>query len=101
MRRADISQGICRLYKWQFWWTKEYSRRNNLELKGVPAVEYENLEKVVETIASCLRVELSFHDLDIVHRVPTKANSAPNVVVKFLPRSVHDKVLKSAKKEQA
>lgn len=75
---------------------KQYSRRNNIELNGVPVAENEDLTSVVNKVGSCLNVQISAQDIDAVHRVPTKG--LPNVVVKFLSRSPRDKVLLAAKK---
>ncbi|XP_077548403.1 uncharacterized protein LOC144161646 [Haemaphysalis longicornis] len=75
---------------------KQYSRRNNIELKGVPVVENEDLTSVLNKVGSCLNVQISAQDIDAVLRVPTKG--LPNIVVKFLSRSPRDKVLLAAKK---
>lgn len=96
---AQIKKELCDTRK-QLIDLQQYSRRNNIELKGIPFTENEDLEKVVEKIADCLRVELSSQDLDVVHRVPTKTNNVPNIVVKFVSWSKRDKVLKSARKNR-
>lgn len=96
---AQIKKELCDTRK-QLIDLQQYSRRNNIELKGIPFAENEDLEKVVEKIADCLRVELTSQDLDVVHRVPTKTNNVPNIVVKFVSRSKRDKVLKSARKNR-
>lgn len=77
---------------------KQYSRKSNLELKGIPVADGEDLIRVVEAVASCLSTELSSHDIEVAHRVPTKAKGPPNVVVRFASRANRDRLLLAAKK---
>lgn len=79
---------------------KQYSRRNNLEIKNVPASSEESLPDVMLKIATCLKEELRLEDIDVVHRVPTKEKGRPNIVVKFVSRSVRDRLLQSAKRNR-
>lgn len=77
---------------------KQYTRNINLEIKGLPIAPNEDLVSSVQKVASCLGVELAESDIDVVHRVRSKDKDKPNVVVKFVTRSVRDKVLNAAKK---
>lgn len=79
---------------------KQYSRNNNLELKGIPVADSEDLNKVVETVASCLSTELPSHAIEVAHRVATKAKGPPNVIVRFASRTNRDKFLAAAKKSR-
>lgn len=79
---------------------KQYSRRNNLELKGIPLTEKEDLDLTLKKVAKCLNVELSDNDVDVVHRVPTKGGGLPNIIVKFNSRTTRDKLLLAAKKRR-
>lgn len=77
---------------------KQYSRNMNLEIKGLPILPNENLQKAVGEIATCLGAEISEGDIDVVHRVQSKDKGKPNVVVKFSSRTVRDKFLCAARK---
>ncbi|XP_075534936.1 uncharacterized protein LOC142570436 [Dermacentor variabilis] len=79
---------------------KQYSRRNNIELKGVPETENENLNDTVQKVAKCLKLDLSASDIDIAHRVPVKGSGLPNIIMKFNSRCARDKFFKAAKKNR-
>ncbi|KAH9382483.1 hypothetical protein HPB48_000521 [Haemaphysalis longicornis] len=65
---------------------KQYSRRNNIQLKGVLLTEEENVADIVRKVATFLKVELTGQDVDAAHRVPTKGSRPPNIVVKFVAK---------------
>ncbi|XP_077512035.1 uncharacterized protein LOC144123122 [Amblyomma americanum] len=79
---------------------QQYSRRNNLEIKGVPVVADENLISTMKTISGCLNTEVVESDIEVIHRVPTKKKDEQNIIVKFFSRTVRDKILKVAKKQR-
>ncbi|KAH9361350.1 hypothetical protein HPB48_006912 [Haemaphysalis longicornis] len=65
---------------------KQYSRTNNLEIKGLPITAMECLETTVHTLGDKLGIEISASDIDVVHPVPTKDKSKSNIVVRFQTR---------------
>lgn len=77
---------------------KQYSRRNNVEIKGVSFHAGENVEKVVVSLARKVNVSLSSADFDALHRVPTKDREKQNIVVKFCSRETRDRFVLQAKK---
>lgn len=79
---------------------KQYSRRNNLEIKGAPLAADECLPDVMLTIANRLKSSLRVEDIDVIQRVPTKDRNRPNNVVKFLSRKTRDELLVKAKKQR-
>lgn len=79
---------------------KQYSRRNNLEIKGVPPTAEESLPQIMLTLADCLKTDLSVKDIDAIHRVPTKDKNKPNIVVKFISRERRDQFMLKAKKQR-
>nr|XP_037291252.1 uncharacterized protein LOC119187107 [Rhipicephalus microplus] len=79
---------------------KQYSRRTNLQLKGVPLTEKEDLGQTLHKVATCLSVPLSDHNVDVVHRVPTKGGGLPNIIVKFSSRATRDRLLFAAKQKR-
>lgn len=77
---------------------QQYSRRVNLEIKGIPEVQNEDLLATTTAISASLKVPIKESDIDVVHRVPTKDKTKSNIIVKFTSRAARDKVLKEAKK---
>lgn len=79
---------------------KQYSRANNLEVKGLPQNANEVLDALVVELGTRVGAQLCSSDIDTVHRVPSKTNGVQNVVVRFVRRSVRDQVLQKAKKHR-
>ncbi|XP_070382637.1 uncharacterized protein [Dermacentor albipictus] len=77
---------------------KQYSRSQNVEIKGIPVVPDENLRKSVEKMAASVGVDVSEDDIDVVHRVRSKDKDRPNVVLRFSTRAVRDKFFSAARK---
>lgn len=77
---------------------KQYSRSTNLEIKGLPVVEKEELRERVQAIATCLGTTVADGDIDVVHRVPSKDKNVPNVIVRFCSRSARDKLIAASRK---
>lgn len=76
---------------------EQYSRNRNLEIKGIPASDDENLSHVLVKIGEAIGESISDSDIEVCHRVPTKNASQSNVLVQFLSRSKRDAVLEKAK----
>lgn len=79
---------------------QQYSRRNNLEIKGIPPAPSENLISVMTSICHLLSTEFDESDVEAIHRVPSKNKDEPNIIVKFASRKVRDSILKKAKKQR-
>lgn len=82
---------------------EQYSRRNNIEFRGVKEVEGEDLGNVVISIASKLGVVVSSNDIDTVHRLKKRdrdieAGRPAGIVCKFVRRSVSDSILAKKRK---
>ncbi|CAN8019000.1 unnamed protein product [Ixodes persulcatus] len=73
---------------------EQYSRRQNLEIHGLPRSENENLRSKVNEIARKLELsELTENDLDGLHRLPPKPGKIPVILVRFLSRVTRDQWL--------
>lgn len=79
---------------------QQYSRRSNVEIKGVPMVKGEDLIATVKTISVCVNAEIEETDIEIVHRVPTKNAERQTIIAKFASRAARDKLLTAAKKQR-
>lgn len=79
--------------------SEQYSRKCNLEVKGLPFTEGESIPDTLSKIGQLLKEPILESDIDVCHRVPTKnPNVAPNIVVQFKCRSKRDTVLEKARK---
>lgn len=77
---------------------QQYSRRSNLELKGVPRTAAKTESEIVLALAEKVGAEITSADIDAAHWVPTKDKNQANIIVKFLSSSARDKLLDSSKK---
>lgn len=81
--------------------SEQYSRKCNLEIKGMPKLAEEDLGNTLHRIGGLLNVPVTKDDVEKCHRVPAKnASSKQNMIVKFRSpsRSKRDLVLQKAKK---
>ncbi|XP_046688581.1 uncharacterized protein LOC124374407 [Homalodisca vitripennis] len=79
---------------------EQYSRVANLEIRGVPQTEKEDVYAVLESVAKALKVTFDERDISIAHRFPAPRNRRfhPVIVVQFARRSVRGEWLAAAKK---
>lgn len=77
---------------------KQYSRRSNIEIKGIPLTPTESLDELITNIGAKLHTKITSQDIDAIHRVPSKDKAKPNIIVRFISQSVRDRVLQAAKK---
>lgn len=77
---------------------QQYSRRANLELKGVPKSTDKTEREIVTALATKVGVTLSTTDIDVAHWVPTKQKNVSNIVIKFMSCAARDKLLGATKK---
>lgn len=77
---------------------KQYSRKNNIEIKGLPLAPNENLQTVITEIGNKIGIQIAPSDIDVIHRVPTKDKNKPNVIVRFTTHSTRNRILTAAKR---
>ena len=66
---------------------EQYSRKFNLEIRGIPEQENENEEGIVLDLANeCLHIKIEPEDIDIAHRMK-KGNIRPRPIIVRLTRS--------------
>lgn len=63
---------------------QQYSRMNNVEIKGVPETKGESCEAILQQIAEKIGCPVSPAEIDVVHRVPAKGG--PNIIARFCSR---------------
>lgn len=74
---------------------EQYSRRNNLEVSGVPSSRDESVPNLVKDIGAALGAPVLESDVAAAHRVPTfRKDREPSLVIQFNNRATRDKWLK-------
>lgn len=67
------------------------SRKLNLEFHGIPKTEGEDLISKVNNIAEKLEMpELSQSDVTAIHRLPSKPDKIPGIIIKFASQTTRD-----------
>ena len=96
---AKLEERIISLEKSQAK-SEQYSRRNNIELSGIPNdIPEDNLEKVVIGICHDSDVEIEPKDIDGCHRLPASRysrDSNKRVIVKFMNRKHLEAIFKKS-----
>jgi len=73
---------------------QQYTRRSNIEIKGVPKTKEENIYIILEAVAEVIGVQYSRSYISIAHRVNGKQNP---IIVQFTSRSMQAEWLAAAK----
>lgn len=63
---------------------EQYSRLNNVEIKGVPVTKGEDCVEILKKIGEKVNCPITSNDLDVVHRVPAKKDT--NIIARFCSR---------------
>lgn len=77
---------------------EQYSRRDCLEVRGIPQEAEEDTTKVIMKLGKEIGVNIHQNDISVSHRVPSRktmttrsaTNSSPAIIVKFVRRDVRD-----------
>ncbi|XP_028414768.1 uncharacterized protein LOC114537858 [Dendronephthya gigantea] len=76
---------------------EQYSRRDCLEIRGIPMVMGENTNEIVKRIGQEVGVHVSDQDISISHRLRASDGRDPAIIVKFNRRDVRDKLYRERK----
>lgn len=78
---------------------EQYSRKKNVEIKGVPQNDRESLVEVLGKVGNAIGEPITEQDVEICHRVPVRNDAAdPNIVVVFQRQAKRDAVIQKAQK---
>lgn len=77
--------------------SEQYSRRNNIEIKGIEENKDENVTEIVCKLGELAHEPITADDIEACHRVPAK-NKPSCIVVQFARRQKRDALLEKAKK---
>lgn len=70
---------------------EQYSRKNNVEVSGIPATPGEHVSEVVKAVGAALGIEVQDGDVAAAHRVPTyKKDRQPSLVIQFQNRTMKE-----------
>lgn len=74
------------------------SRKFNVEVHGIPVTDKENLiTKLNEVAKSVSLSELTATDVDAVHRLPSRQDKVPGIIVRFSQLSLRDRWIEKRK----
>ena len=80
---------------------EQYSRRDCLEVRGVPKQDAEeNTDEIVQTIGEFIGVAIDANDISVSHRLSVSnvvRNRDPAIIVKFVRRNVRDRFYNAQK----
>lgn len=79
---------------------EQYSRRSNIEIRGLAQNENENVTELVGKIGDVIGEPIAANDVEACHRVPTREEGKSNVIVQFRSRQKRDAVLAKARKSR-
>lgn len=79
---------------------QQYSRRDCIEINGIPKLEGENANQIVIEISSLIGVQLSQEDISIAHRLPDTRKVKDRIIAKLVRRDKKDEIYKNRRKLQ-
>ena len=87
---------------------EQYSRRECLEIRGIPTALGEDTDKIIKSVGSILDVDIDDSDSSVSHRIGIPSSTRPEtsatvtsraaIIVKFTNRNIRDKLYKSRSK---
>ena len=95
----EQAEEIAELYDFQDE-LEQYTRKNSVEICGIPESAYESTEKAVLKISGALNVAISPEDIEITHHLNRKGveKGIRPIIVKFISHKVKSKLYKSRAK---
>lgn len=81
---------------------EQYSRRDCLEIHGVPATDKEDTSEIVVKVAKLLNIDLKPDEISISHRLGSRKSDSgkqqtPGIIVKFTRRELRNKLYSARK----
>lgn len=73
---------------------EQYTRRNNLEISGIPLTPNESVADIVRDVGVALGVEVQDSHVAVAHRIPSyRQDRSPAIVVQFHSRTTRDALI--------
>ncbi|CAK1599269.1 unnamed protein product [Parnassius mnemosyne] len=76
---------------------EQWSRLNNVEIKGVPLKRDENLFSIVENICTQVGYTIPKHQINYIARVPTHFGKDKSIIVNFINRYIKEEFVAAAR----
>ena len=77
---------------------QQYSRRDCVEIDGIPILPEDDPKQLVQEVASLIGVNVSEEHVSVVHRLPDSKNSKDRIIVKMVQRSKRDEIYRNRRK---
>ena len=89
----NVSLGFRSTRKVENHCLKQYGRRQNLEIVGIPVQKDKNINAIVQEVANLLKVAITTSDIFTSHRLQTKNESKPSpIIVRFVSRDIRNNI---------
>ena len=80
---------------------EQYSRRECLEIRGIPVLPGEKTNEIVRKVGEVIGVPIESSDISTSHRLPANRNNSrntePAIIAKFIRRDIRDQLYKARK----
>lgn len=97
---AALSSEMCELRE-KVRNIEQYSRRNNVEVSGIPTTPGENVAELVRDVGSALGIEVKDSDVSAAHRVPAyRKDRLPALIIQFHCRSMKNAWISSFREKK-
>ena len=73
---------------------EQYTRKNSLEIHGIPEDCYSTTEEVVLKLATSFNVNVNPSDLEMTHKLKRRRNNSSPVIVNFISHKVKTSLYK-------
>lgn len=77
---------------------QQYSRRDCLEIVGIPRIQHDDPKQLFKELCSNLNVKIEDADISTIHRLPDTKKSTNRIIVKLVRKDKKDEIYKSKKK---
>ncbi|XP_046685480.1 uncharacterized protein LOC124371197 [Homalodisca vitripennis] len=80
---------------------EQYSRKDNVEVSGLPVTQNEDVFDVVRDLGAAMGVDIQQQDISTAHRVPSyQRDRIPSLVVKFVRRATRDELIENYRQKK-
>lgn len=81
---------------------EQYTRKNNIEISGIPVTQNENVIEIVKDIGSALSMDVEESQITAAHRIPSFKKDRPAaLIVQFQKKDLKDKFVNKYKEAKS
>lgn len=77
---------------------EQYSRKNNVIINGIPWSENEDIKEIIHNLADKLQVDLNPYNICAAHRLQSRENKTPAIIVRFNDNETKSEMIRAAKR---